>query len=262
MAGLAWQMQECDRQSDRGVRSGEEIKFNDRLYKGQKDEVYINQENEAPFHGKCAYCEQIITGDQHGDIEHYRPKGAVKDADNKEVLVTMNGKDRDHPGYYWLAYDWKNLLPSCVRCNQLNRTMNGERIGKGNRFPVEGDHACSPGDEDCEKPMLLHPVFDDPEEHLQLDDTGLLLPMTERGRATVQILGLNERNLPESRKRKIEDVLGTYAQLAQDLILRRQDVLVETRKERIKEIKSGRTEFAMAGRRALGQARADVRDFP
>ena len=108
--------------------------FSDRLYKGQKSEVYIVQTNAPPFHGKCAYCEQVVTGDQHGDVEHYRPKGAVTDAENQTVYVVVDGQHRAHPGYYWLAYDWKNLLPACIRCNQLSKSSGGELIGKGNRF--------------------------------------------------------------------------------------------------------------------------------
>ena len=216
----------------------------------------------SPFHGKCAYCEQTITGDQRGDIEHYRPKGAVTDAENKQVFVTVNGQDRAHPGYYWLAYEWKNLLPACIRCNQLNHTMDGRRIGKGNRFPVEGDYAYTPGDESFERPLLLHPCLDDPEEHLELDDTGLLFGRTDRGKATVEILGLNERNLPESRKREIDNVRNVCTRLVSDLILGRKDRAVEEAKQRIREAQCGRSEFAMAGRRALSDVRAALREFP
>lgn len=240
----------------------EDITFNARLYKGQRDDVYINQGNSLPFYGKCAYCEQIITGDQRGDIEHYRPKGAVTDAEDRRVMVSVDGENRVHPGYYWLAYEWENLLPACVRCNQRNIAMDGSRIGKRNRFPVEGDHAFTPGGEALEKPLLLHPCLDDPEEHLELDGTGLLIGKTDRGEATVRILGLNERNLPESRRRQIDDVRNVCARLISDLVLERTDQVVEASKRRIREVQGGTGEFAMAGRRAIRDALGVVGDFP
>ena len=235
--------------------------FNANLYKGQRDEVYIDETNAPPFHGKCAYCEQVITGDQRGDIEHYRPKGKVTDAEDKQVHVKVDGQDRAHPGYYWLAYEWRNLLPACIRCNQLSKSRDGKGIGKGCRFPAEGDHAYAPGDEVLEEPLLLHPCIDDPEEHLELDPTGLLFWRTDRGRVTVEMLGLNERNLPESRKREIDDVLAVCANLVSDLVVGRQDRVVEGAKRRVLEVQSGKAEFSLAGRKAVIEARAAVKDF-
>src|SRR5690606_19607561 len=59
--------------------------------------------------GKCAFCEQHILSISYGDVEHFRPKGGYK----------QNYKDSLHkPGYYWLAYDWDNLLFCCQKCNQ------------------------------------------------------------------------------------------------------------------------------------------------
>src|SRR5579872_571430 len=60
---------------------------------------------------KCAYCERICKA----DIEHYRPKKAVDE-------------EAQHPGYYWLCYEWSNLLPSCITCNREG--------SKHNHFPV------------------------------------------------------------------------------------------------------------------------------
>src|SRR5215472_5170548 len=65
------------------------------------------------FDGRCAYCESPVTSTDFGDAEHYRPKGAVTGEDRK--AVEYGGAP--HPGYYWLAYDWRNLLPACGQCN-------------------------------------------------------------------------------------------------------------------------------------------------
>src|SRR6266478_5588143 len=47
------------------------------------------------FHEKCAFCESPLLATGFGDFEHYRPKATVNE-------------DAKHPGYFWLAYDWKN----------------------------------------------------------------------------------------------------------------------------------------------------------
>lgn len=65
---------------------------------------------------KCAYCE---APEDEPEIEHYRPKGA------------LNG--RKHSGYYWLCYEWSNLLPACHDCNKKG--------AKGNFFPIRGVEA-------------------------------------------------------------------------------------------------------------------------
>src|SRR6266404_1605717 len=72
---------------------------------------------ENVFYEKCAYCERKISG-YYGDAEHYRPKGAVKYKNSSgefeepscEFLspVTGNILKVGHPGYFWLAYDWRN----------------------------------------------------------------------------------------------------------------------------------------------------------
>jgi uncharacterized protein (TIGR02646 family) len=65
------------------------------------------------YHNKCAFCETpIMPFDYHSDsgeirmrftVDHFRPKVY----------------------YYWLAYEWSNLLPLCKICNN----------DKGDKFP-------------------------------------------------------------------------------------------------------------------------------
>ncbi len=86
------------------------------LEKGSYDFVRYREDEvsealEALFHRKCAYCESAYDIVQPVDVEHYRPKGAVDGA-------------ADHDGYWWLAMDWNNLLPSCIDCNR----RRGQRI--------------------------------------------------------------------------------------------------------------------------------------
>ena len=176
-----------------------------RIYKGEtygiQTSFFFTQT--APFFGKCAYCEKKIGSTQHGDVEHFRPKNAVTDATDAIVTVTMGGASVPvpHPGYYWLAYDWQNLLPSCSLCNTLSRKSEDSRlIGKGTRFPVVGAYATTPGQETNEQPCLLLPTKDDPADHIEMTETGVLGWKTDRGRTTIEILGLNERGLPDERR--------------------------------------------------------------
>ncbi len=175
------------------VQAGEKPKVTDH-YKGQKNHF---RDVAGFFGGRCAYCEQIIRPNQYGDIEHYRPKAAVLDEDWNVITREFDGVNVSHPGYFWLAYDPQNLLLSCDACNKVSE---GRKWGKGNRFPVDGDHLWHPNEEANERPKLLNPVEDHPSEHMIfVPETGDLVETTERGRATIEILGLNLRGLPDMR---------------------------------------------------------------
>lgn len=83
------------------------------------------------FHGKCAYCESKITNIYNGDVEHFRPKGGIREAVHSK------------PGYYWLAAEWDNLLFACPFCNQTNTHVITDGgilkeivLGKHDQFPL------------------------------------------------------------------------------------------------------------------------------
>ena len=142
----------------------------------------VKQALDDIFHGKCAYCESLYAKTQPVDVEHYRPKGKVDDADG-------------HRGYWWLAMDWLNLVPSCIHCNRKSgqRTPNpddqgtmvalndqGEFVrgktfntGKQSAFPLvmgspraRWDQAVEDVDLHVEQRLLLDPTRDTPEDHL------------------------------------------------------------------------------------------------
>ena len=167
-------------------------KLDKSLYKEMK-EVYFSEE--GPFRGKCAYCESFIASDQPGDLDHYRPKAKVKDEHDQLVEILDNqGKKSPHPGYYWLAYDWRNLLPCCRDCNSPSkRKTKGNLVGKGYKFPVIGSHAVCPGKEADEQPLLINPMVEDPSDHLEIDSTGIAIWKTKRGEVSIDIFGLNKR---------------------------------------------------------------------
>jgi hypothetical protein len=216
------------------VQKGEKPNFNEGLYKRKSIKTSFFFSKEDPFYGKCAYCETYIADFQRGDIEHFRPKAAVANEVDEPI---------QHPGYYWLVYDWQNLLPSCAVCNQPT-SVGGKKIGKHNRFPVIGQHAQAPNEVDSEQPLLINPASpkddDDPSKHLAIDiGTGLMIPLTERGRMCIEIFGLNQRDqLIEERKRAIDQAILLIQQLDKG-----ND---STTLEKIKAIQQGKRSYTMA----------------
>ncbi|MNR81900.1 recombination protein F [compost metagenome] len=131
------------------------------------------------FHLKCAYCESRLGA---MNLERYRPPDGA---------MNLNGRvDADH--YWWLAYDIQNVLPACSGCVR----------SKANRFPVAGKRAGIGvvGDAlDFEQPLLLNPYQDNPTKHLTYALDGMAIPLTDRGAATIKIMGLNRIALVQRR---------------------------------------------------------------
>jgi hypothetical protein len=156
------------------------------------------------FYGKCAYCEGVFDAQHPGHGEHWRPKGGVKDL-NGNIITDDQGVP--HPGYWWLAYEWRNLVPACHFCNSGH--------GKGNRFPVAGQYAFRRDNaesweslNDLEIPLLIHPYFDRPEDHLSFDEFGSVRPRTERGDASIQVYDLRRGRLNEERLALLQKAKG------------------------------------------------------
>jgi hypothetical protein len=212
---IAWKkwVRDCDAATNElkeGYKNGRPIEITN-LYKSRRIKTDVYLAKDGPFRGRCAYCESYIADFQHGDIEHFRPKKAVTDEHDAPVLMhTPLGDEIKHPGYYWLAYKWSNLLPSCITCNQPGE----EGIGKRNRFPVaDGMYAIKEDEVDQEKPLLFNPIDpndEDPEEHFGIDfDSGLMTIEngSKRADTCIKIFGLNMRDqLVKERKGVMEEV--------------------------------------------------------
>ena len=151
---------------------------------------------------KCAWCERH-TDFSSAPVEHYRPKdGAWRNLPGENQRV-----DAGH--YWWLTWTWSNLLFSCVRCNN--------NAHKANYFPLRpGTPSATPPtaplplpppspvvDVSTEEPLLLDPAgSEDPLDHLawrplntsfdRRDWIWSPLDLTEKGRATIVILKLEE----------------------------------------------------------------------
>ena len=144
-------------------------------------------------HDKCAYCERAdVTANFHGDVEHVRPKAG---------WIQKTGDALSSSGYYWLAYDWNNLLFSCQHCNQTH---------KKNQFPlrVPRKRSLSPHDDVAhERPILVDPTREDPSGFIEFREE---LPVGKdrggRGKRTIAILGLDRPKLNETRRKLLNRV--------------------------------------------------------
>ena len=188
-------------------------------FKAYKNEDVKNALEEL-FFKKCAYCECFYAINQPVDVEHFRPKGAIKG-------------DEAHPGYWWLAMKWENLLPSCIDCNRRRkhklfdfespdedidaeevRNLEEGSAGKKDIFPIDGVRAKNPNDDLLrEKALLLQPCIDEPTEHLVFSIHGhwaTVAPRTlddgswdPKGKASIEVYGLNRISLVQARTEKL-----------------------------------------------------------
>ena len=147
-------------------------------------------------HYKCCFCESKIGHIDDGDVEHFRPKAASRQAAGAPFV---------QPGYYWLAYHWDNLFLACTKCNQRH---------KGNLFPLQtpASRALSHRhDVTGEDPLFIHPEHDDPAQHLTFDHENIVpAGGSERGRATIEGLRLDRTELTQHRAEMLSVVKALY----------------------------------------------------
>lgn len=183
----------CRKQVQENVRN-QTFNKNAKFYSHDK----VRRSLVESLHGKCAYCEVIPRG-TIPQVDHYRPKKKVKE-------------EPEHRGYYWLGHEWNNLLLACPTCNRK----------KDNKFPIEGSRVYAPSLDEVgkfnrlctnptqpplfdEKPLLLHPEWDNPFRHLKFHPDGQLEGLTPNGEATIKICELNRGDLIEQRKGIIDE---------------------------------------------------------
>ena len=172
--------------SPAAYRSGaQKFTIDDKIY-GAK---HVRDALSRAQHEKCCYCESKFLQSAYGTVEHYRPKGAVKQSSTHNA---------EYPGYYWLAYDWNNLLMSCPVCNTT----------KGILFPLQ-DHAARArshhDDITTEQPLFIHPVLEDPRQHIRFEGP-TPVPITEAGRETIERLNLRRDRLEWDRQQRLAEL--------------------------------------------------------
>jgi uncharacterized protein (TIGR02646 family) len=133
-------------------------------------------------HEKCCFCEASFSETSYGDVEHFRPKLAYKKTGTKGYV---------YPGYYWLAYDWSNLLYSCEMCN---------RTYKKNEFPLGNEltrtlfhnHINPVAGEDR---LLIDPTIEDPADFIMFkQEVPVAVNGNAKGAKTIEVLKLDRMN--------------------------------------------------------------------
>lgn len=196
----------------RAKKDGRPAKFNSRIY-GNRE---IKRQLSMLSHGKCYYCDQYIESSAYGDVDHYRPKSK----------------------YWWLAYTWENLVFSCQLCNQMYK--------KGH-FPVAGRRANGPRSNlDDERPLLINPLDENPEDHIAYDSDGDEVSIISCGDSSgrrvevcLKYYGLNRESLLNSRRVMIS-YLKVYRALLEDSPPAQKDIIIRE----VKDMAAENSEFA------------------
>lgn len=218
------------------------FKFKDEIWRELKEWL-----KKHVFYNKCAYCEaELLT--EFGDAEHFRPKGnvIVRDAKSKAAsqpkvrlragMRSAVEHDLPHPGYFWLAYNWRNLVPACEKCNtgagKVDQFPAGCHevmvpLSPAERAQLKGDAIespkwkgyfyLSPEDMDArEKPLLLNPLNAEgewaPTEHICFGIKGIVAAVEESpvGTETIRIFQLEREELRKARQRQQEAIHKKY----------------------------------------------------
>ena len=206
--------------------------------KGWKD-TSVMAKLEEIYHGKCAYSEEKLEKADF-QIHHYRPKA----------------------DYEWLENEWSNLhliSPECNKAAGDEFPVQGRRLEK--RLPDEREWRADSKPLLAEKPTLLNPEVDTPENHLYFDALGTIYPTTDRGQETIGFFHLNSPELVKKRKKKIEcfrkkfkDLFDKYIQylpkMQRSLVdgKRIHDILFKDVFNELKREGEPQSEFSLLGR--------------
>ncbi len=180
-------------------------------------------------YGKCAFCESKVTHVAPGDVEHFRPKKGYRQ---------RKGDPLGRPGYYWLAYEWSNLLFACEICNRRH---------KRNLFPLQNPSQRARSHHDNyrrEKPLFIHPAEEDPAQFIEFHKHEVVA-LHPRGAVTIVALGLDRPELDVRREKRYEILESLY-----DLAILN---IPQSEKARrlLEESAQNRSEYAAMARAAL-----------
>lgn len=168
---------------------------------------------------KCVYCERKLRGKRRGlieyDVEHYRPKSAVRrwpNSKHSRVRYKFKTGGDSKRGYYWLAHDMWNYAASCKTCNSPI---------KSNYFPIEGRRGPKFAGVLAlkkELPLLCYPIGDiddDPESLISFDAT-TAVPVARAGtrshrraRVIIDFFELNDEEILHRERARTIILLGS-----------------------------------------------------
>lgn len=177
------------------------------------------------FLRKCAYCETEVTLEK-ARISHFRPF----------EFRCMKTGELVHP-YWSRAFEWSNLLLACPTCLG-NKADSFPIVEERPLSAAAGPHPAN------ERPQLLDPCTDLPEDHLIFSADGRVSERSHRGATTIVVLQLNREELVAERKARLVTLAEALAGLT---VPGKRDVAYEE----IHYCASGRGPYAAATRQFL-----------
>jgi uncharacterized protein (TIGR02646 family) len=211
-------------------------------------------------HEKCWYCESSAHRIM-GDIDHHRPKNKVEQCP-------------DHPGYWWLAFNWRNYRYCCERCNRLDTDHSTGKVGgKHTHFPLWDEtkrvyDECDLDDLRLEAPLLLDPTEPDDPLLLTFDLDGTARPACDqqqcpqdyqRAVTSIELYHLNHTDLKKRRQFEVCYEVSELVKRVDKYLLKWQNdrsnidariIYVEATKK-LKKMICERAEYSAAARAAL-----------
>jgi hypothetical protein len=155
------------------------------------------------YEWKCAFCESKRYKPQ---VEHFRPKKKV------------TGIAGNPLGYFWLCYEWTNLLPTCKDCNETKLNSfpisNADNRVYGPTFLLnqeinflEHNYQNSPLAD--EEPMFIHPEYINPELCFAFNIKGEISGIDAEGRGEITRvqIGLDSKDLNFFRQKEIDECI-------------------------------------------------------
>jgi uncharacterized protein (TIGR02646 family) len=148
----------------------------------------VRQTLKRHFGIKCIYCESSPIASSTFRIDHYRPKKNIKEVPT-------------HTGYYWLAYEWSNLMQSCQLCNGAKSNffpLKATSVRITHDMPSVLDAAFRKPDTNplnTEERLLLNPELDSVESHFSFNPDGKIASVTEEGIKSIEHYDLQRGDL-------------------------------------------------------------------
>jgi len=177
---------ECDKKHrDDYLKTKTEHNFKNSCYAHKK----VKEKLQKAYSEKCCYCNSDFGATSYINIEHYRPKSI----------------------YYWLGYEWDNLLHCCSICN----------TNKSNKFPVENEIEIDIDmNLDNEKPLILNPEKDNLLDFYEFNIDGEIFAKNSNKKAekTIEICKLERIGLLKARKRVIDSILRAVGIVLEDIL--------------------------------------------
>jgi len=155
------------------------------------------------YNNKCCFCESDPSPSTFGRVEHFRPK-------NKSPKKSPYGA---HEGYYWLGYEWSNLLLICEKCNN-KKSSHFPLFDENNRVlnhPLDNNSQLISNTTNAiyqkEGNVLLNPEIDQVEDYFIFKPDGNIIGIDSLGRGEVSITlyNLRRENLNLARKKIADD---------------------------------------------------------